>query len=77
MTWYISRPVDGCLQMRSAAQADPTEAQVNVIILAGGFNAELVQEITRKMQEDTLSKDSSSSMIRKTVVRSMGVFLSQ
>lgn len=44
------------------------DAQVNIVILAGGFNTELVQEILTKLKEDTLGKDSSATLIRKTVV---------
>lgn len=57
------------VQVRSAVKPEQTDAQVNIVVLAGGFNAELVLEILKKLNEDTLGKDSSSSMLRKTVVR--------
>lgn len=57
------------MQMRATTKVEAKEAQVNVVILAGGFNEGLVQEILKKLAEDTLGKDSSSSLLRKTVVR--------
>lgn len=43
-------------------------AQVNIVILAGGFNAELVNEIIIKNKNDTLVKDTTATMLRKTKV---------
>lgn len=45
------------------------DIQANVVILAGGFNEALVNSILKKLKEDTFGKDSSSSLLRTTVVR--------
>lgn len=46
------------------------EAQVNVIILAGSYNTQLVREIQHRCQTNTLATDSSITMLRGTMVRS-------
>lgn len=46
----------------------PEIAQLNIIILAGGFNSELVNEIIQKTKNDTLVKDTTATMLRKSKV---------
>jgi hypothetical protein len=58
------------MQSKKMEQHHPrTHAEVNVVLLAGDFNQDLVQEIIQKCITDTLCKDSSSTLLRKTVVR--------
>jgi hypothetical protein len=59
------------LQIKGAASVAPAEAQMNVIVLAGGFNEQLVEQIVKKAAEDTLGKDSSTTMLRKTPVNTL------
>lgn len=52
--------------MPSASQA--SQCAVNVVILAGSFNARFCQDVQAKAKSDTLSKDPAVNMIRCTKV---------
>ena len=57
------------LQLTNGASSHAIgSAQLNIVILAGGFNAELVDEIICKNQTDTLVKDTTATMLRNTKV---------
>ena len=45
------------------------EAAAAVVVLAGGFNARFVSDIRAKAAEDTIERDSSLSMLRRTKAR--------
>ena len=57
------------MQLENAPVCQTAErAQVNIVILAGGFNTELVNEIIHKNQNDTLVKDTTATMLRRSKV---------
>lgn len=57
------------MQLDNAPVCQTAEsAQVNVVILAGGFNTELVNAIIHKNQNDTLVKDTTATMLRRSKV---------
>jgi hypothetical protein len=59
------------VQLQSSAEMPQSdEASVNVLILAGGFNTRFMDDVRAKAAADTLRKDPTTNIIRRTKARS-------
>lgn len=57
------------MQLRNGApMPEAAGCSLNVLILAGGFNSGLVADIHAKTAADTIQRDTSANMIRRTKV---------